>query len=182
MDKGATGRIERQLAGVLPDGTIERVEVLEYGDDPGIEPGKTALRVFLDRAGRPESDAADLEIVQAFDDTYAAEMRAMLNLLPSGVGWVEFIPGGPVRAARPHGPKIRTAVAGVETTTPDELTSVMTRLGPADLAVVDTLITAGIATSRAEVMRWAVGRIREHSAYAQIQARVREIDELKSQF
>ena len=40
----------------------------------------------------------------------------------------------------------------------------MTRLGPADLATVDTLITAGIAGSRAEVLRWAVGRIRENPA------------------
>ena len=48
----------------------------------------------------------------------------------------------------------------------EELTSVMTRLGPADLATVDTLITAGIAGSRAEVLRWAVGRIRENPAYA----------------
>jgi len=39
-----------------------------------------------------------------------------------------------------------------------------------------------VATSRAEVMRWALGRIREHPAYAQLQARVREIDELKAQF
>jgi hypothetical protein len=28
-------------------------------------------------------------------------------------------------------------------------------------------------------MRWAIGRIRENPAYAQIQERVREIDELK---
>ncbi len=58
----------------------------------------------------------------------------------------------------------------------------MTRLGPSDLATVDTLITAGIATSRAEVLRWAVARIREHPAYAQIQQRVNEITELKAQF
>ena len=59
----------------------------------------------------------------------------------------------------------------------------MTRLGPADLATVDTLITAGIANSRAEVLRWAVGRIREHPAYAQLQEPpVREIDQLKAQF
>ena len=64
----------------------------------------------------------------------------------------------------------------------EELTPVMTRLGPADLATVDTMITAGIATSRAEVLRWAVGRIRENPAYAQIQARVQEIGELKAQF
>ena len=64
----------------------------------------------------------------------------------------------------------------------EELTPVMTRLGPADLATVDTLITAGIANSRAEVLRWAVGRIRERPAYAQLQQRVHEIDELKAQF
>jgi hypothetical protein len=58
----------------------------------------------------------------------------------------------------------------------------MTRLGPADLATVDTLITAGFAGSRAEVLRWAVGRIRENPAYAQLQNRVREISELKAQF
>ena len=39
--------------------------------------------------------------------------------------------------------------------------SVHTRLGPADLATVDAVIAAGIASSRAEVVRWAIGRIRE---------------------
>ena len=43
-------------------------------------------------------------------------------------------------------------------------------------------LTAGIANSRAEVLRWAVGRIREHPAYAQLQERIHEIDELKAQF
>ena len=59
--------------------------------------------------------------------------------------------------------------------------SVHTRLGAADLATVDALITAGIATSRAEVMRWAIGRIRENPVYEQIQARAREISKLKDQ-
>ena len=57
-----------------------------------------------------------------------------------------------------------------------------TRLGAADLATVDTLITAGIASSRAEVLRWAIGRIRENPAYAQLQDRVHEINELKTKF
>ena len=42
----------------------------------------------------------------------------------------------------------------------------MTRLGAADLATVDTLIAAFIANSRAKILRWAVGHIREHLAYA----------------
>ena len=40
----------------------------------------------------------------------------------------------------------------------------------------------GIAGSRAEILRWAVGRIREHPAYAQIHGRVHEISKLKAQF
>jgi hypothetical protein len=40
----------------------------------------------------------------------------------------------------------------------------------------------GIGTSRAEVMRWAIGRIRENPAYAQLEERVRETGELKAQF
>ncbi len=41
----------------------------------------------------------------------------------------------------------------------------MTRLGFADLAILDTLITAGMANNRAEAIRWALSRIREHPAY-----------------
>jgi hypothetical protein len=63
-----------------------------------------------------------------------------------------------------------------------EFTRVPTLLGPADLATVDALIMASVATSRAEVLRWAVGRVRENPAYAQLQERMHEIDELKAQF
>jgi Arc/MetJ-type ribon-helix-helix transcriptional regulator len=64
----------------------------------------------------------------------------------------------------------------------DELTPVMARLGPADLETVDTLITAGIAGNRAEAVRWALARVRERPAYAQLQQKAREIGELKAQF
>jgi hypothetical protein len=57
----------------------------------------------------------------------------------------------------------------------------MARLGPADLATVDTLITAGIVNSRAEGLRWALSRLREHPAYAQLQPQTHENDELKTQ-
>jgi len=60
--------------------------------------------------------------------------------------------------------------------------SVRTTLGPADLPTVDALITAGIASSRAEAMRWAIGRIRENPAYGPLQERVCEIGEQRIQF
>src|SRR6202034_824310 len=44
----------------------------------------------------------------------------------------------------------------------------------ADLATLDALISAGIAASRAQAARWALARIREQPAYAQLSARPRE--------
>jgi Arc/MetJ-type ribon-helix-helix transcriptional regulator len=58
----------------------------------------------------------------------------------------------------------------------------MARLGPDDLETLDTLITAGIAPNRAQAVRWALARIRERPAYAQLRDRAREIEALKSQF
>jgi hypothetical protein len=184
MSKTVPKRIEEQLRSVFPEGAINRVEVLGYGDDPVIEPGETAIRIFIDRAGRPEGNDADDEIIHEFEGANRAAIEELRNKVPRFIGWVEFRPASPVGTARSHGPVLR--IGGRRSATLDEaseeLTPVMTRLGAVDLATVDTLITAGIASSRAEVMRWAVGRIREHPAYAQLQERVHEIDELKAQF
>lgn len=82
--------------------------------------------------------------------------------------------------------QMRSALPEGQIVLPDDpqehLTPVMTRLGAADLAAVDTLIAAGIAGSRAEILRWAIGRIRAHPAYAQVRDRVHEISDLKAQF
>ena len=56
----------------------------------------------------------------------------------------------------------------------------MVRLGTADLATVDTLITAGVVNSRAGGLRWALSRLREHPAYARLQQQADENDELKT--
>jgi Arc/MetJ-type ribon-helix-helix transcriptional regulator len=63
-----------------------------------------------------------------------------------------------------------------------DLTPVMARLGSADLETLDTLINAGIASNRADAVRWALARIRERPAYAQLRAKAAEIEQLKSQF
>jgi hypothetical protein len=184
MSKTAPGRIEEQLKSVFPEGVINQVEVLSYGDDPVIEPGQTAIRVSVDRAGRPEGDDADEEITHDFEHANRTALEDLRGKLPRFISWVEFRPAGTTRS---HGSVIKIGLPGGRSAppldeAPGELTPVMTRLGAADLATVDTLITAGIASSRAEVMRWAVGRIREHPVYAQIQERVHEINQLKAQF
>ena len=56
----------------------------------------------------------------------------------------------------------------------------MARLGPADLETLDTLIAAGFAANRAQVIRWA--RIRERPAYAELREHAIQIENLRSRF
>ena len=187
MDKAEADRIASQVRSVFPEGAIERVQVLEYGDDPEVEPGETAIRVLI-ASGAPEDEEAAGENLRDFHEANRAVIKRLRDDLPRFIGWIEFRPDRPTDPARPHGPIIKLRIGGDRGRpcppgeASEELTPVMTRLGPADLTTVDTLITAGIANSRAEVLRWAVGRIRERPAYAQLQERVREIDQLKAQF
>jgi hypothetical protein len=192
MGNGPAARVEERIRAAFPEGAIERVRVLAHGDDPEVGPGETAVRVFLGRAGRPEGAEADKEILTAFRDASlsVASLGRLGAELPS-VEWIDFRPHAESEPSPGTGPSIRFSPREsrdrvAEQAAPDEeqdqRTPVMTRLGPADLEVVDTLIAAGIGGSRAEILRWAVGRIREHPAYAQLQDRVREISELKSQF
>jgi hypothetical protein len=51
-----------------------------------------------------------------------------------------------------------------------------------DLEMLDALITAGIAVSRAEAVGWVLARIRERPAYARLSERARELDELQPHF
>lgn len=192
MGNAPAKHVEERIRAAFPEDTIERVQVLAHGDDPGVGPGETAARVFLSRGGRPEGLEADKEILKAHGE--ASGRHAALKRLSGEVpfiAWIEFLPyledesarhGGPFGT----GPVSRFSPRGGQDGRPDEpqeqLTPVMTRLGIADLAAVDTLIAAGIAGSRAEILRWAVSRIREHPAYAQLQDRVHEISELKAQF
>ena len=186
MVKPGTTRVEKHLRSVFPDGAISRVQVLEYGDDPAVEPGDVAVRVFLPRPDGPGGEEADEDIVGAFEKANRERLRKLHDELPRLIAWVEFQADSPDEAEKPRRHVLKIGRGGRAAKpleeAAEELTPVMTRLGPADLATVDTLITAGIAGSRAEVLRWAVGRIRENPAYGQIQDRVREISELKARF
>ena len=187
MDKAVADRIEGQVRSVFPAGAIERVQVLGYGDDAEVEPGETAIRVLI-ASGPPGDEDAAGENLRDFHEANRAAIKRLRHDLPRFIGWIEFRSDLPAGPARPHGPILKLRIGGDRGRegppgeAAEELTPVMTRLGPADLATVDTLITAGIANSRAEVLRWAVGRIRERPAYAQLQERVHEIDQLKAQF
>jgi Arc/MetJ-type ribon-helix-helix transcriptional regulator len=78
--------------------------------------------------------------------------------------------------------KPRTLAARMAMAKSRDLTPVMTRLDGTDLETLDALIAAGIAASRADAVRWALARIRERPAYAQLRERAREIERLKTEF
>jgi hypothetical protein len=186
MAKPGATRVEKHVRSLFPEGVISRVQVLEYGDDPAVEPGDVAVRVFLPRPDGPAGADADEDTLGSFEKANRERLKKLHDELPPFIAWLEFQPDSPdeTEQRRHHVLKIGRGGRAAKPLdeAPEDLTPVMTRLGPADLAAVDTLITAGIAGSRAEVLRWAVGRIRENPAYAQLQDRVREINELKAKF
>ena len=63
-----------------------------------------------------------------------------------------------------------------------DFTHVMVRLKAPELEIVDTLITTGIASNRAEAIRWALTRISERPAYTQLREHTRDIERLKTEF
>jgi hypothetical protein len=175
--------LDEQVHGRFPEGAVERVEVLQYGDDPEVEPGQLLAQVVLNT---PSDEEGRKQAFESLHDSHRAafgELRNALNKLPVNVV-LRFVAGGGHAEGDPAGPFIR--MIGPKTSGPGGdapgLTPVMARLGADDLETLDTLIAAGIATSRADAVRWALTRIRERPAYGQLRARTREIEELKSQF
>ena len=164
--------IEQQVKSRFPEGTVQRVELLRYGEDPAIEPGRIGIRVIIDPAGVPESEDPALEAFHRAHKASIKQLERDLSTLVPEATRLEFSDGEQVVfLMRPGAPEERR-----------DLTPVMARLGPRDLETLDTLITAGIAPNRAEAVRWALARIRERPAYAQLRERGREIEELKAQF
>jgi hypothetical protein len=192
MDSAELSHLREQVTGVarnrFPGDAVQQVELLQYGDEPEIEPGELLVRVVIEPPGgqRPDGTEADALIVQEFDHDHREAIQGFRQDLRSvpQVAMVEFVLPGDGYPSGTPGPRTRISQAQlVVVEHPDApLVPIMARLGPADLETVDTLITAGIATSRAEAVRWALARIRERPAYTKLRERAREIEELKAQF
>ncbi len=175
-------KIEDEIRARIPDGGIERVALLQYGDDPVVEPGELAVRVFV-AAGDDEKDRE--RIAHDFGGTYRQKLEQLRHDLTEKLPEVRSLE---VRFGDDNkdGPGIKLKWGGrsveARALAGGDLTPVMARLGPADLETLDALITAGIAGNRADAVRWALARIRERPAYEQLRAKTREIEELKAQF
>jgi len=174
LERGAEKELNRQCG----DGTVQKVEVLQHGDDPVIEPGQAIVRVIL----TPSGDDPD-ETLHAFEKAHSgaiADLRTTIARTMPFTGRVQLtLPAQP--GERKH-PVISMSAGPPDRTAPGRnLTPVMARLDPRDLEVLDALITAGIVPNRAEGVRWALTRIRERPAYTQLREHIGKIDELKAQ-
>jgi hypothetical protein len=174
LERGAEEELNRQFG----DGTVQKVEVLQYGDEPVIEPGQVMIRVIL-----TPTDEDQEATLHAFEKAHGAaieNLRKKVALKRPYIGRVEFtLPPQP--GERGH-PVISMSVSPPDRTAPGRnLTPVMARLDPGDVEVLDALITAGIVSNRADGVRWALTRIRERPAYAQLREHIGKIGELKAQ-
>ena len=174
LERGAEAELNRRCG----DGTVQKVEVLQYGDEPVIESGQAMVRVILTPTGEDPEEALHA-FKRAHSEAIEDLRKTIARAMPS-IGRVELtLPPQP--GERGH-PVISMSVCPQDRAAAGRtLTAVMARLDPRDVEVLDALITAGIVPNRAEGVRWALTRIRERPAYAQLREHIGKIDELKAQ-
>jgi hypothetical protein len=189
MDQAARELIQREVedeANRRFPGAVQQVRLLQHGDDPAVEPGEVLIQITLAPQDGPDGPE---QAPPGFEGAHGPAMkefrRDLLERVPEArrILIVRDGPGGQDQGRFFMRLAVGDPAAGGERRSAvGELTPVMARLGPADLETVDTLITAGIAANRADAVRWALARIRERPAYAQLRERTREIERLKDEF
>jgi hypothetical protein len=192
MDQAELNHLQEQIEQLarnrFPDPAVRRLVIRQYGDEPEIGPGELLVRLVLEPDGqRPDGTDGDALVIEEFSRSRGPAIQGIrhdLQTVPQ-VAAIEFVVAGDGYSEEVPGPRTRISqaepdVVGGRAEAP--LVPIMARLGPADLETVDTLITAGIAASRAEAVRWALARIRERPAYALLREHAREIEALKAEF
>jgi hypothetical protein len=181
MDQAEIDRIQHELqdeANKLFPGAVREVALLQHGDDPLVEPGELLLRLIaIQPTGEhPAETDPDTVLKRPAMKQFRKELSRRLPEVRRLEVKFEDASGHPRQAhfVMRHDGETGDADGG--------FTPVMARLRAADLEVVDTLISAGIAPNRAEAIRWALARISERPAYAQLREHTRDIDRLKTEF
>jgi len=186
MDQAVQDRIrheiEEEVRTLFPD-AVSRVDWRSHSDDPHIEPGELLPWLILTeppgrRRGRPEPREAFKKFQNAHGPAVKQLRRELAQRWPEiqhlGIGFEDASGhrwGGLAISLDDPGEAIES-----------DITHVMVRLKAPELEIIDTLITAGIANSRAEAIRWALARISERPAYAQLREHTRDIQRLTTEF
>ena len=185
MDQTERDHIQHEIetaANKVFPGWIRRVELLQHGDAPMIEPGQLMPRlVFADPADRREGHHDRREVTAGFKQAVLPGLKKFrIHLLRQ---WPQ-IRSIEVMIEDDSGQRVDSNVQFLDDNrvpADGEFTHVMVRLRTAELDIVDTLIAAGIANNRAEAIRWALTRIPERPAYEQLREHTRDIERLKNE-
>jgi hypothetical protein len=175
LDETTIGLIEQEAKGHFPEGAVRDVAVVQYGDDPAVEPGEIGVSLTI---ASPAGMEPDGEFLDFFKSTYReafARLRRDIRQQFPGTKRIEIISGTDPRN------RFVTLLEPDQCDPAGDPTPVTARFGPADLETLDTLITAGVAANRADAIRWLVARVRERPAYARLRERAPEIEEIKAQ-
>jgi Arc/MetJ-type ribon-helix-helix transcriptional regulator len=190
MDRDVLDVIEREIDDEVrarfPGGAVRQVVLLQYGDDPQIEPGDLWVRVLLEADGPEDYERSQ----KAFLDTHEAAIEQFPRYLAEKVREiinVEFtFSDNPVTRGGHDGPcwglHLGERLSDYQEWERGEATFVQAPLGPAGLETLDTLILAGIAATRSEAIRWAMDRFRELPVYERLSERVRDAGRLEGEF
>jgi hypothetical protein len=182
MDQVVRNRIQHELeddAKKLFPGAALRAALLQHDNDPMIEPGELLLRLILTQ---PSGEGGELpEPHEVLKPPAMKQFRHQLSQRLPEVRRIEVLfedaSGHPLKGHYMIKTIDAEAILGG-----GEFTPVMVRLRAPELEIVDTLISAGIAANRAEAVRWALARISERAAYAQLREHTRDIERLKTEF
>jgi hypothetical protein len=168
--------LDEQVKAHFPDGGVQRVTLLQRADDPSVEPGGLLVRVFIEASEETLSWPA----WNRDHETTIGELQRELEENLPGARHLDIWFGENGRQGKR---KVRLGSQPDDPASSEQdLTPADLRLGPADLDMLDALITAGTTASRAEAVGWLLARIRERPAYARLSERARELDELKAHF
>jgi Arc/MetJ-type ribon-helix-helix transcriptional regulator len=190
MDRTVLDIIEREIADEVrirfPGGAVRQVALLQYGDDPQIEPRDLWVRVLLDSDGPDDYDRS----WKAFADAHQTAIDEFPRYLAEKVHeimHVEFrfdvaVEAGGGLDGPQWGYPTGDRFSDYQEWERGVATFVHAPMGPSGLETLDTLIIAGIAATRSEAIRWALDRFRDHPAYGRAQERVRDADALKDEF
>ena len=177
MDRDVLDVIEREIdqeaRARFPGTAVRQAVLLQYGDDPEIEPGDLWVRVLLDEPDRPDDDwGPALTAFEHANETAIEQFRGYLAAKLREIMAVEYVFSNDPVTWDGDGPRggmpVAQRLSDIGEWEHGEATFVLAALGPAGLETVDTLIMAGIAATRAEAIRWAVDRVREGPEYRRL--------------
>ena len=186
MDQATKDRIRNEIEDevrTLFPGTVHRVDWQSHSDDPHYEPEELLPSLVLTeppgrRRGRPEPDAA----FKRFQNAHGPAVRQFRHELVQRWPEIQHVGIGFEDASGHSRGGLVMALDDPREAAESDITHVMVRLKAPELEIVDTLITAGIANSRAEAIRWTLTRISERPAYAQLREHTRDIQRLTTEF